>query len=392
MKKILIFIPFFLFANILSPLQQELLKDDKNKAIVSGDKLKNSWINPITLQYKYNKTNQPFNNIQKTDSFIISINQPIFKSGAIWASVKYANVLKSENIEKTELQKNSLIKQAYEILFNIKKTDIAIKKQKFLIDNANIDIKRKQEQFLSGVIDSSFVDNAMINKNNLELALNDLLLQKQTLINSFKNLSNLYYKKVQLPKLDLISKDEYLRNLNIKIAQKEIKVKKALKYMNIGNSLFSVNLIANYNWIDTKYKDENNIYKDDSNNFYNIGLSVTLPLDINLLKTAEESKIDYLKSVASYKDNIIKADNEYNSKIKTIQNIDNKINIYNKTIKNYKSLILSTKDNIKAGINTILDLRNLENSLNIANLNKQSLEVQKEIELLNLLYLTKGFK
>ena len=61
-------IPFILFADILSPLQKTLLDKDVNKTIVSGDKLKNSWINPITLQYTYNKSNQT-PTIQKTNSF-----------------------------------------------------------------------------------------------------------------------------------------------------------------------------------------------------------------------------------------------------------------------------------------------------------------------------------
>jgi len=391
MKKFLIFIPFLLFAEILSPLQKTLLDKDLNKAIVSGDKLKNSWVNPITVQYKYNKTNQPFNNIKKTNQFMISVNQPIFKSGAIVASIKYAKYLKDENIKKTKLQKATLIKQAYEILFNIKKTELAIKKQKLLIENAKIDIKRKKEQFLNGLSDSSFLDNAIINKNNLELVLNDLETKKQNLINSFKNLSDLDYKNVELPKFKLISKDEYLNNFNIQIAKKDIEVKKALKYMNIGNSLVSINLIANYNDINNKYNNQTEIYKNNSDSFYNIGLSITLPLDVNMFKTIQEAKIDYLKSALNYKNEVLKASNEYNSKIKSITNIDNKIKIYNSTIKSYQSLIHITKDNVKAGINTILDFQNLENSLNIAKLSKQSLEIDKEIEILNLYYL-QGFK
>ena len=388
MKKLLIFIPFFLFANVLSPLQQELLKSDENKAIVSGDKLKNSWINPITLQYKYNQTNQT-PTIQKTNSFFIGINQPIFKSGAIYNSLKYATFLKEENLQKAKLQKRILIKQAYEILYNIKNIDIAIQKQKLLIDNANIDIERKKEQFLSGVSDSSFLDNAIINKNNLELALKDLILQKQTLISNFKNLSNLDYKKIELPILSLISKQEYLKNLNIKIAKKEMNVKKALKYMNIGNSLVSVNFIANWNYLDMKYNNPTPIYQNDKDNFYNVGFSITLPLNINTLKTIQESKIDYLKSVFKYKDSLVKASNEYQIEIDKIKNIDNKINIYKNTIKMYNSLIKTTKDNIKAGVNTILDLQNLENSLQINKLNSEELKIKKQLELLELFYLVK---
>jgi len=391
MKKLLVLIPFFLLADVLSPLQQRLLEKDLNKAIVSGNKLKDSWINPVTLQYKYNQTNQPFNNIKKTNQFSININQPIFKSGAIWASIKYANALKEENIEKVKLKKLELIKQAYEILFNIKKLDLSIKKQKLLLKNAKIDIKRKKEQFLSGVIDSSFLDNAIINKNNLLLALNDLNVQKENLITNFKNLSDLNYKRIDLPKFTLITRDEYLENLNVKIAKKDIKVKKALKYMNIGNQLISLNVIANYNRLDTKYNNQTALFQDNQDEFYNLGFSLSIPLNINSFKNVQEAKIDYLKANLNYKNEILKANNEYDIKIKELQNIDKKIEIYDNTIKSYLSLIKITKDNIKAGINTKLDLANLENSLNIARLNKKSLEIDKQIKLLNLYYL-KGFE
>ena len=392
MKKLLILLPFLANAQILSPVQQKLLDKDLSSAIVSGDKLKDSWINPINLQYRYNRSNQTDPITQTTNQFSISINQPIFKSGAILASIKYAKFLKDENIEKIELQKREIIKQVYEILFNIHKIDIAIKKQKLLIQNGKIDIDRKKEQFLSGVVDSSFLDNAMLNKNNLELVLQDLISQKKELINNLKTFSDLDYKTIKLPDLKLISKEEYLKNINIKIAQKDIKVKKTLKYMNIGDNLVSVNLVANYNYLKTGYSQQTPIYKDNDNNFYNIGFTITLPLNINSFKNVEEAKINYLKSILNYKNIVINETQKYKSKISKIESIDNKIKVYQNSLKTYISLIQNTKDNIKAGINTILDLETLQNSKNINELNIENLKIDKNIELLNLYYLVREVK
>jgi len=391
-KKLLILFPFLANAQILSPVQQKLLDKDLSSAIVSGDKLKDSWINPINLQYRYNRSNQTDPITKTTNQFSISINQPIFKSGAILASIKYAKFLKDENIEKIELQKREIIKQVYEILFNIHKIDIAIKKQKLLIQNGKIDIDRKKEQFLSGVVDSSFLDNAMLNKNNLELVLQDLISQKKELINNFKTFSDLDYKTIKLPDLKLISKEEYLKNINIKIAQKDIKVKKTLKYMNIGDNLVSVNLVANYNYLKTGYSQQTPIYKDNDNNFYNIGFTITLPLNINSFKNVEEAKINYLKSILNYKNIVINETQKYKSKISKIESIDNKIKVYQNSLKTYISLIQNTKDNIKAGINTILDLETLQNSKNINELNIENLKIDKNIELLNLYYLVREVK
>jgi len=386
MRFLALFIPFLLIAKILSPLQESLLNFDKQKAVISGDKLKDSWINPITLQYKYNRSNQT-GEIQTINQFIISINQPIFKSGAIWASVEYAKHLKLQNLQRVKLQKRTLIKQAYELLFNIHKLDISIQKQKLLIDNAIIDIQRKKEQFLSGVGDSSLLDNAILNKNNLELALKDIVSKKEELINSFKTLSDIDYKKIELPKLSLVSKEQYLNNLNIQISKKEVKIEDYLKKMNIGNTLLSINFLANYNYMNTNYSNQTAIYQNDTNSFYNVGFVVTIPLSINTLKTIQEAKIDYLKSVTSYQDKRQKELQIYNTTISQIQTISKKIEVYKDTIKSYNSLITSTKDGIKAGINTQLDLQTLLNSKKLQILNIKSLEIEKEIKLLNLYYL-----
>ncbi len=392
MKKLLFIIPFLLNAQILSPLQQELLDKDLNKAVVSGDKLKNSWINPIILQYKYNRSNQIESNIQTTNQFGVSINQPIFKSGAIWASIKYAKYLKNENLEKINLQKRTLIKQAYDILFNIHKINISIQKQKLLIKNANIDIQRKKEQYLSGILDSSFLDNAILNKNNLEVALEDLVFKKKELIDNFKTLSDLDYKSIVLPHLEMISKNKYLTNLNLKIAKQNIKVKKALKEMNLGNSLVSVNFLANYNNIDTKYSKQTLLYQNDISNFYNIGFSVTIPLDVNTPKTIQESKIDYLKSVLEYRDKVSQSISQYETQIANIKAIDKKIDIYKNSIATYNSLIEATKNNIKAGTSTDLDLETLQNSKQINQLNIESLQIDKQSVLLELYYLVGPLK
>jgi outer membrane protein TolC len=392
MKKLLFIIPFLLNAQILSPLQQKLLDKDLNKAVVSGDKLKNSWINPIILQYKYNRSNQIESNIQTTNQFGVSINQPIFKSGAIWASVKYAKYLKNENLEKINLQKRTLIKQAYDILLNIHKINISIQKQKLLIKNANIDIQRKKEQYLSGILDSSFLDNAILNKNNLEVALEDLVFKKKELIDNFKTLSDLDYKSVALPHLELISKNKYLTNLNLKIAKQNIKVKKALKGMNLGNSLVSVNFLANYTNIDTKYSKQTLLYQNDISNFYNIGFSVTIPLDVNTPKTIQESKIDYLKSVLEYRDKVSQSISQYDTQIANIKAIDKKIDIYKNSIATYNSLIEATKNNIKAGTSTDLDLETLQNSKQINQLNIESLQIDKQSVLLELYYLVGPLK
>ena len=80
MRRVFLLFPLLLNAGVLSSLQEELIQKDTDRAVVSGKKLKDSWINPITLQYKYNRSTQTEPVTQTTNQFIISINQPIFKS------------------------------------------------------------------------------------------------------------------------------------------------------------------------------------------------------------------------------------------------------------------------------------------------------------------------
>jgi outer membrane protein TolC len=390
MKKLAFLFPLFLFGfeNILSPTQNSLFEYDKEKNKNEMFKLQNSWLNPITLSYTYSQTDQ-FSSDKTTNIASISINQPIFKSGAIYSAIKYAKTLDSYNQTNIEKAKKTAIKNAYEILFNIKKIDITIQKQKLLIENANIDISRKKEQFLNGVIDSSFLNSAIISKNSLLQSQADLTSQKDSLILSFKNLSDLEYKNISLPTFKVLSKNEYINNnRDLKLAKKNVEVQKHAKNSIIGNSLVTVSLSGSYNLLNETYSPETVAFKNSDINYYKVGLTLSMPLSINSLKDIQSAKISYLKSKLSLKDVKDKLNNSYKTALIKITNLDKKIDILNNNISLYKSLIASTKENIKAGINTPLDLQELQNTDKINNLTIQSYKIDKSIELLKLYYLS----
>jgi outer membrane protein TolC len=390
MKKLIFLFPLFLFGldNILSPTQNNLFDYDEKKNEKEMFKLQNSWINPITLSHSYTRTDQ-YSNKKTTNITSISITQPIFKSGAIYAAIKYANFLDSYNKTSIEKAKRTAIKNAYEILFNIKKIDVSIQKQKLLIENANIDISRKKEQFLNGVIDSSYLNNAIISKNTLLQSNADLISQKESLILNFKNLSDLKYEDISLPILSLINKDNYINNnKDFILAREDIEVQRSLKNSIIGNNLVTVSLNGSYNLLKDKYDPESTSFRSQNINYYKVGFTISMPLDINSIKNIESAKISYLKSKLNLIDVKNKLSNSYKDSVITIKNIDKKIQILESTIELYKSLILSTKDNIKAGINTMLDLQELENTDKINKLTLKTYQIDKNIELLDLYYLS----
>ena len=385
MKKLILLFPFFLFANdLLNDLKQKELFFDKQKSIENSKEVLKSWINPINLTYSYSKDNL-LGNIQTiTNTFSISVNQPIFKSGAIYYSIKYAKDLKEFNLLNIELQKRELIKKALDLAFDYKITSLNKEIVLLNIKNAQIEVKKKKEAFLNGIEDSTSLNNAILNLNNLKLKLEELKANLNNLKYFFSNISNLKIDKVKLPKFKLISKEKFINsNIDYILQKKSKKVKKDLYKMQIGNQLLSINLQASLNWQDIDYS--NNLQNKDRD-FYKIGFSVVLPISFNALNKIEQTKLDYLKSTILLEDKKRVLINEYRSILSQVKLIDKKMAIYKQNIKVYSDLISSTKESITLGNATVLDLTILKNSKKTNKFNIKILKLQKEKLLLNLYY------
>ncbi len=381
MRKLIFFFPFILYAGILSELKQKEMDIDSLKSVKDSIETKRSWINPVTLKYSYSKSNTG-NITSKTHLYTISVNQPIFKSGAIYYSIKYGDLSKNYNLKQIELKKRELIKRAYDLVYDYRISKINEKVLELKIENARIDVKRKKEAFLSGTGDSSLLDNAILNLNNLKLSLEDIKQNELQLKYSFSNLSDLDIKKVKLPDLILISKNKYLNeHLELKSQKLYEKIKNSLYKMQVGNQLFTVSLKGSINY--QKIKTDLSVSKE---NYYTAGMSVSLPLDVNSKVKIEKAKLDYLKSKYLLKDKKREIINEYKKNLAQIFSLKKKLKIYDENIKIYENLIYSTEESIKAGNATYLDLEVLENSKKAAVLNKEIIKLQIQKKLLNLYY------
>jgi outer membrane protein TolC len=386
MKKILFLIPFLLHAGILSDLKQKELNYDRLKSIKKSDETEKSWINPIILQYSYTRDNTQ-NVLTKTNQISISINQPIFKSGAIYYSIKYAKASRDYNLKQIEIQKRSLIKQALDLAFDYKINELNKQILFYQIENAKITVKRKKEAFLSGTGDSSDLDNAILNLNSLKLSLYDLKIAQNDIKFSFSNISDLNIQDVVLPKFKILNQNDYLKNNLQLISQKKYqKIAFYLYKMQTGNQLLTISFNASYNYQQT----ENRNYSDKKN-FYTYGLSATLPLDINAKDRIEQTKLEYLKSQLLKSDKKRELINNFQRILKDISYMKKKIKIYDENIKIYDNLIASTKDSLKAGSATVYDLEILENSKKTLEINKKILNLKIQKQLLNLYYLENNF-
>ncbi|WP_024787984.1 MULTISPECIES: TolC family protein [unclassified Lebetimonas] len=392
LKKLLFLAPIALFSydNLLNNLKNREFDYEKNYSIENSKDLSKSWMSPVNFSYSINKTNLNPKRVSK--NFSISVNQPIFKSGAIYYSIKYAKNLKNFNLINIELKKRELVKQALELAIDYKINLINKNIIKLNIKNTKIDIEKKKEAFLNGVGDSTLLNDAVLKLNSLKLNLTDIDLALFKLKKNFEKISNLDITKVNLPKLKLICKNDYVnKNLEISSERYNIKIQKDLYKMNVGNSLLSLNVNGNYNIVKNSYKENLPTLDESTYNYYNIGISLNWPFNFNALNKIQKSKINYLKSRIELNDKKNELSKDYAALLKEIKIIDQKIKIYKENIKIYNSLIASTKDAIKGGDATGLDLDIMENSQKTSELNIKILKLQKQKILLELFYNLSNF-
>ena len=268
-------------SSLLSALKQEKLDIDKQKLELESDNLKYDWIKPIIGAYSTSKTDGKRDGDNRKDTFSITMDQPVFKSGGIYYAIQYAGANREFLRLSTKLNEQDLIKKVISTWLNIKKYDLQIQRQKYLIENAKIDIIRKKEQYESGFLDSSFLDQAILAKTSFEKNLIDMESLRYTQLMTFKSLSDSDYTDITPPTFTMINKEKYMNN-SLVLQKQNIERQKSeyLKKITISNYLPTFSIYAGY------YNTPSSM---NSNDAYNqIGLKASMPLiDINRGRTIE---------------------------------------------------------------------------------------------------------
>lgn len=367
------------FANTLeeSILNEDRLKIfelEQNKNIEDSNKLKKDWVNTAT----YTLSKEYSDGYDSTKS-IIAINQPIFKSGGIYSAIKYAKSLKKYNDLDIKARKIAMIKDAVNILFEIESLNINIEKQKLMIRNAEIDIERKKEQVLNGVLDTSFLDNAILDANNKRNTLSELYFNKQSLINNFRNYSEKEYTNYTLPKLQFLRQQDYIeKNIDLKKQDEDIETKD--NYKGVIRAKYLPSLNFNYRYTKT-HESESPMSNDDG---YTYGLSVVVPLDIRVFNDIESSKVDYLKAKVQRKIQENSEINFYKTTMDKIEMYNKKIELAKSDVLLYDSLIEQMKELVFAQLKIQSDVDTLINSRKIKILEIKNYNINKQTEILNL--------
>ena len=381
---------------IVSLLQADELSDilSKNKALLfdyqfesnelQSDKLSKSWINPLRLRYSKNYTTQFGDRTINTGTFSVSIDQPIFRSGGIYYAIKYSEALRHANASDLMLQKRQLIGDAVSILFNLKKTKLQQQKMRLLIKNDIIDIHQKRDSYEAGLLDSSFLDQAILKKSQDEAAFLETELNLLELKQRFSLLSDKDPEKLKLPVLKRISKEQYTaKNLELKTDRLRAEVSRYNEKITWAKYLPTVSLQGQYinGDINPLFIGPGSTLQEQ---YYTYGFSISMPIDINAFTDIEASRVEKLKSAVQVLDRQETVQEEYQWIDNTLEVLDKKIALAKKDEKVYENLLKVTKNLVDAGEKTSLDTDIMHNSLQIRKLDQQIYKIDKQIRLLKL--------
>ncbi len=360
---------------ILSGLKQNIIKNEKLTNELSSDNLEKSWINSIVGSFSYNNSDVSGSR-RDSSTLSVTMNQPVFKSGGIYYAIKYANANRDFLRISTKLNEQTEIKTVLGSLYNLKKLDLQIQKQKYMIDNAKIDIIRKKEQYQSGFLDSSFLDQAILSESSLQRSLLDMKSNRLELLRTVKSYSDSDISSISLPHFSLIDKSEFLnKSLLLKQKNAQIIVNNYLKKMTVANYLPSVTFNAGYY----------NTSDSGSDEYTNFGLKVSMPLiDLNRGRTIEIKRLEYLKSKLQLQDTKRAESENFDLAIAKIKLLEKKVALAKEDLKLYDSLLQSTRDSYRAGEKTIYDVDTLENSKETMGLDIEIFKTDIQLSLLEI--------
>ena len=381
------------FANnaLLSKNRLKILELKNKKNQTDSAKLEKSWVDPVIFSISKSKSAIDTDMQNDSTKFILSLSQDIFRSGGIYYAIKYAKANKKLNDTLLKLEKNSLLAKLYGIVLNIKKTTINIQKLELKIANADIDVKRKKEQYLSGLLDIAFLNNAILTRNKLKNSLADLNSILSELKNSFKDLSDLDYSDELKIDLKPITFDEYKsKNLILKQKEDEIGVKKYIKKMTVSNFLPKVTLEASYIKEDTDYEKNSMFLKDKTQDYYNYGLKVIIPLSINTFREIESAKLSYLIAKDELRDKQQEEKDFFDTILKKIKNYEKKIKITKEDVELFDVLLSQTIEQRDNGLKTDDDVTVMRNSKKDSELDIKIYEIEIKLLLNSLLAKVSG--
>ena len=355
---------------VLMPLKNEI-RDLETKSIEEKKEVnKYEWLNDLNISLSQSKDDE---NI-KTKDYSLNLNQKILDFGGISSQIDYANNLFKQEALKIKMENFEDLNTLYKNFIDLKINDINILQNDLNIKNSEIEVDIKKSQYRNGQSDISDLNDAIMKKNLLEDSKMNLKLSKVIYENDIKKLTSYELNNLSIPSISLISKDIFLEkstkklyaNLESQVSQNEYKKTKS-KY------LPALNLTGAVGYQDSTVK--------ESQDYYNYGASITMPLNYTFSNDIEYSKLVYLQNRKKEELTSIELEKVYDTSIETIKQFENRINLALNDIKLYEELLELNQEEFNAGFKADEDVQTLKNSKEIRKLDieKYKLNIKKEL-------------
>lgn len=372
----------------ISGNKQQSFMLERDKAESSSNILRDTWIAPIMLNYSYG-VSEAYDNKSTTQKASISIDQPIFQSGGIYFGIKYAQATREYANYSVDVAERKMIKDAVALLMQIKQSTLRIKKQELLIANAEINLEVKTQQYLSGQLDSSFLDDAIVQKNTAKQTLFDLEATKQRVVSQFRVISDLAYESATIPHLELIDEDAFLtQNISYELSKSESEKNRYYKNMTIAKYLPKVSVYGGYNWDRSENLNFGGVSVGGTQvretDYYTYGLKASMPININTFDDMQTTRVDYLKAKIAESDKQRELKALYEQVMQNIASFDKKIALSQENQEIYAKILADTKELLRVGYKTSYDVDLLQNSYDIQSIDVAIFELERQLELLNL--------
>jgi len=365
---------------ILNENSKRIFKQKELSAKKQGEITKDSWISPLIIEGDYSKSKSIGSDKKSTSkSGSINLNQDIFRSGAIYTTIKKGELEINLNTKLVGEEKQQLLSQLYSYVIDLKKIDLETKKLYYLIENKKIEIKKNESSYTNGLLDISILDESVIELSELKNQKEDLALSKINILKELKKYTKYNYIEIDLTFLTNNLTDKFIIN-NTPITIKKLEYKQAELDKNIITSNYfpKLSVYGSYGY-------ENNEVLKEKDEYHNYGLKLSIPLDFNASKNTELSRLnklikkDELEQTSIYEKDFL----EY---VKTsLVLLDNKIKNLEETIIRYQSLYKSVTALYEASIKTVEDVYIMENRVASSVLDKEILLLDKK-SILNKLY------
>lgn len=384
MKKIFILcsVAMVMWAGVLSDNKEALYELEKQEAIKKSESLKEGLIEPINLNY--NNTNGAQ---YDSESFSLNISQPIFKSGGIYYTIKYATALKEYELKNALLSRQELLHAIYTTTLKLRQIDLKIERQILLINNSQIEVEEKEHKFLNGLLSVADLDNAILEKNTYSNVLLDLQISKEELLLSLRKLTSLDYKEIGTPEIKLLDENAFIKN-NLYVKQDDlfVKLQGYSKEITTSNYLPQVSLTYEYN----DYLKETT--QSSNANEEILGVKVSWPFSLNASTEKERAQLSHLKSTVLLRESINDEKKLYKQNKATIALIDKKIAITNDDKSRYKNLLIRVEALYNNGLESEKTYKLLKNSYAIREIDIKNLVVDKTITMLKIYAKTEELK